>query len=44
MNGLQFKIFEYFKLVEHVFIMVLGSVEDEHAFSTFIFMKSKLKN
>jgi hypothetical protein len=24
--------------------MVLGSVEDEHAFSTFIFMKSKLKN
>jgi hypothetical protein len=24
--------------------MVLGSVEDEHAFSTFTFMKSKLKN
>jgi hypothetical protein len=36
--------FWIFQTVECVFIMVLGSVEDEHAFSTSIFMKSKLKN
>jgi hypothetical protein len=33
-----------FKLAKLVIVQVLGSVEDEHAFSTLFFMKSKLKN
>jgi hypothetical protein len=38
------RIFEYFKLVELVIVLILKSVEDEHAFSIITFMKSKLKN
>jgi len=41
---LKFKMFEFFKVVELAIVMVLGSVEDEKKFSTFTFMKSKLKN
>jgi hypothetical protein len=41
---LKFKMFELFKLVELVIVMVLGSVEDERTFSTLTFMKSKLRN
>ncbi len=36
--------FEYFKLVELAIILILKSVEDEHAFFIITFMKSKLKN
>jgi hypothetical protein len=35
---------EFFKLIEIATIQVLGSMEDERTFSTFFFMKSKLKN
>jgi hypothetical protein len=41
---LKLKMYEYFRLVELAIVMVLGSVEDERTFFTFIFMKSKLKN
>jgi hypothetical protein len=41
---LKLKMFELFKLVELVIVMVLGSVEDERTFSTLTFMKSKLRN
>jgi hypothetical protein len=41
---LKLKMFELFKLVELIIIMVLGDVEDERIFSTLTFMKSKLKN
>jgi hypothetical protein len=37
-------MFEFFKLIELLIIMVLGSVEDERTFSTLTFMKLKLKN
>ncbi len=33
-----------FRLVELAIVMVLGNVEDERTLSTFIFMKSKLRN
>jgi hypothetical protein len=35
---------EFFKLVEIATMQVLGSLKDEKTFSTFFFMKSKLKN
>jgi hypothetical protein len=38
------RIFEYMKLIELAIIIVLGSVDDKHTFSTINFMKSKLKN
>jgi hypothetical protein len=38
------RIFEYFKLVELAIVLILKSVEDEHAFSIITFMESKLKN
>ncbi len=38
------RIFEYFKLVELAIVLILKSVEDEHAFSIVTFMKSKLNN
>jgi hypothetical protein len=38
------RISEYFKLVELAILLILKSVEDEHAFSIVIFMKYKLKN
>jgi hypothetical protein len=38
---LKYRISKYFKLVELTIVVVLGSVEDEHAFSTITFMKSK---
>jgi hypothetical protein len=41
---LKIKMFEFFRLVELVIVMVLGSVEDERTFSTLTFMKSKLRN
>ncbi len=41
---LKLKMFELFKLVELIIVMVLGSVEDERTFSTLTFMKSKLRN
>jgi hypothetical protein len=37
-------IFKYFKLVELAIVLILKSVEDEHAFSIVTFRKSKLKN
>jgi len=41
---LKLKMFELFRLVELIIVMVLGSVEDERIFFTLTFMKSKLKN
>jgi hypothetical protein len=41
---LKIKMFEFFRPVELVIVMVLGSVEDENTFSTLTFMKSKLRN
>jgi len=38
------RISEYFKLVELTIVVILGSVENEHSFSTITFMKSKLRN
>jgi len=35
---------KYFKIVELATITILRNVEDEHAFSTITFIKSKLKN
>jgi hypothetical protein len=35
---------KFFKLVEIVVLQVLGLLEDEQIFSTFFFIKSKLKN
>jgi hypothetical protein len=40
---LKLRMFEFFKLVELVIIMVLGSVGDERTFFTLYFMKSKLR-
>jgi signal transduction histidine kinase len=37
-------ISKYFKLIEFVIVVVLGSVEDERTFSIITFMKSKLRN
>jgi hypothetical protein len=37
-------MFEFSKLIKLAIIMVLGSVEDETTFSTFTFMKLKLRN
>lgn len=37
-------ISKYFKLIELLIVVVLGSVRDEHTFSTVNFMKSKLRN
>ncbi len=38
------KLLKYLNLVELTIVMVLRSVEDERAFSTMNFMKSKLYN
>jgi len=38
------KMYESFRLVELVIVMVFGNVEDERTLSTLIFMESKLKN
>ncbi len=38
------RIFEYLKLIELAIVVVLGSVDDKHTFSTINFMKSKLNN
>jgi len=38
------KIFEYFKVVDIAIVQMIGLVEDERCFSTFAFMKSKLRN
>jgi hypothetical protein len=35
---------KFFKLAKIVIVQVLGSMEDEHTFSTLSFMKSKLRN
>jgi hypothetical protein len=35
---------EYMRLAEMVVVHVLGSVQDERCFSTFSFLKSKLRN
>ncbi len=37
-------MYESFRLVELVIVMVFGNVEDEKTLSTLIFMKSKLRN
>jgi hypothetical protein len=37
-------MFKFFRLVELVIFMVLGSAEDERTFFTLTFMKSKLTN
>jgi hypothetical protein len=34
------RIFEYMKLIELAIVVVLGSVDDKHTFSTINFMKS----
>jgi hypothetical protein len=41
---LKLKMFKFFRLVELVKSMVLGSVENETTFFTLTFMKSKLTN
>ncbi len=41
---LKYRIYEYFKLIELAIVVILGSVENEHTFSTITFMTSKLKN
>ena len=38
------KLSEFLKVVELAVVAVLGSVEDERTFSTFSFMKNKLRN
>jgi hypothetical protein len=43
-NILQHQLLEYFALVELFVVMILGSAEDEHCFSTLSFLKSKLHN
>jgi hypothetical protein len=35
---------EYFKVVKMAMVQVLGSIEDEHIFSTLSFTESKLQN
>jgi len=35
---------EYFKVVKTAMVQVLGSIEDEHIFSTLSFTESKLQN
>jgi hypothetical protein len=35
---------KYVKLAEMAMVQIVGSVEDERCFSTFAFMKSKLRN
>jgi hypothetical protein len=41
---LKLKMLKFFKLVELIIAMVLGSVEDERTFFILTFMKSKLRN
>jgi hypothetical protein len=35
---------KYVKLTKMAMVQIVGSVEDEHCFSTLVFMKSKLHN
>ena len=41
---LRHKLSEYLKIVELAVVVVLGSIENEHTFSTLSFMKNKLRN
>jgi hypothetical protein len=43
-SHIQHFFLEFFKLVKVVVMQMLGSMEDEQTFSTFFFMKSKLRN
>ncbi len=38
------QLFEFMKVAKLVVVQIMGSMEDENTFSTFMFMKTKLQN